>query len=155
MRSLSLVTIFSIVIGIIVGAVILPTVMSALFQLFALQGGDTAQLLRRFESPHSPREVWVNIFYGLLGGSLGGLSGYFLICLRKQDWHRWFGLCLAVMVLSLFSLLQTWYRITTDGYNTFTEALVLLLLPTLWSVSLLFWAIISSRRLNNHRHEQI
>lgn len=138
---------FYIFIGVIFGAVVLPVVMFGLFQLFALAGGDIPQMLRRFESPRGTPELWATFFYRILGGSLGGLSSYFIICLRKQTLQNWVRLCLFVIGFSLFSLVHSWFKVSTDGYNTMTEAFVLLWLPTVWCISLLFWGVSSSKRL--------
>ena len=138
-----------VVIGIILGAVILPAAMFGLFHVFASLGGDIPQLLRRFESPRGTPELWARFFYGLLGGVLGGLTGYLLFCLQTQKLQDWVRLCLAVFALSSVSIVSSWFRLTTDGYNTVIEAVVLLWLPTIWSILLLAWGFIAAKRLIN------
>jgi hypothetical protein len=150
MRSLP--AIVPIFIGIIVGALLLPAVMFGSFQIFAGQGGDVPILLRRFEGVNGTAEQWAKLFYGLTGEILGGLSGYFLICLHEQKWHYWVRLLLAVIAYSLLSILRIWYQVMTDGYNTPGGAVVLLWLPTLWSVSLLAWSLRAARRLGANTH---
>lgn len=132
--------------GIILGAVILPFVMFGLFQVFASFGGDIPQLLLRFESLRGTRELWIFVFYGVLGGSLGGLTSYFLLCLQNQDWQNWARFCLAVVIFPSFSLVRAWLQITTDGYNTVTEAVALLWLPTIWCIFLLAEGLTTFKR---------
>lgn len=132
--------------GVILGAVVLPVVMFGSFQAFASLGGDVSQLLRRFSSPHGTTEFWAKFFYGILGGALGGLTGYLLLCLSNQNWQVWARFCLAVVAFPSISLVIAWFKLSNDGYNTVTETVILLWLPTLWCVSLLMLGFTAFKR---------